>query len=98
MRAEYDSRAHALFISVVEGEWDPAPVDDISDSVFVHRDADGRAVGIEVLAADRTSDDEVSAAAEACSIPRERVLAARAAALRAPDQAVELTFPGSLAA
>ncbi len=98
MRAEYDSRARALFISVVEGEWDPAPVDDISDFVFVHRDAHGRPVGIEVLAADRTSDDELSAAAEACNIPRERVLAARDAALRAPDQAVELTFPGSLAA
>lgn len=98
MRAEYDSQAHALFIAVVEGEWDPAPVDDISDAVFVHRDTDGRPVGIEVLAADATSDREVIAAAEACGIPGERVLAARDAALRAHDQAVELTFPGSLAA
>lgn len=93
MRAEYDSEARAMAIWLVDDDgWRYAPVQDITDAVFVHRDTSGRVVEIEILRADTTADREVAEAAAVCGIPAEHILAARAAALRAPDAVVHLAF------
>lgn len=99
MRAEYDSEARAMAIWLVDDEdWRYAPVQDITDAVFVHRDTTGRIVEIEILQADTTADHEVVEAAAVCGIPAEHILAARAAALRAPDEVVHVAFSNVAAA
>ena len=99
VRAEYDSEARAMSIWLVDDTgWRPAPVQDVGEWVFVWRDTTGRTVGIEILHADQTPDADVLAAAEVCGVPGHQVLAARDAALRAPDESVRLTFSAAFAA
>jgi len=98
VKAEYDSEARAMFITLVDEEWVAAPVADITEFVFVHRDITGRPVGIEIIEVPRVSDADVVVAANRCAVCPEHVLACRDAALRAPDCAVTLTFAGAIAA
>jgi len=98
MKAEYDSGAHAMFITLVDGDWAPAPVEDVTEFVFVHRDAAGRAVGIEMIETSRVSDADLIEAARRCAARAEHILACRDAALRAPDCMVTLAFDDVMAA
>ena len=72
--------------------------DDVGYPVNVDLDANQRVVGVEILYADDTTDDAVIAVLDRFGLDPVGILAARDAALRAPDREVTLTVGESLAA
>jgi uncharacterized protein YuzE len=99
MRALYDSEAHAMYIHLVDPPYEgPAGADDAGYPVLVEFDPDDRIVGVQILSADDHPDAAVVAALERFGLDVVGILAARDAALRAPDREVTLTLGESLAA
>lgn len=88
MRSEYDSKADALSIDLVDVDrWDSGEgVDDDYCSVSF---ADGRPVNVELLAPSEHLD-LLSRAAERYDLDGEAILAAARSALAAPDRTVVL--------
>jgi uncharacterized protein YuzE len=99
MRALYDSEAHAMYIHLVDPPYEgPAGADDAGYPVLVEFDPDDRIVGVQILSADDYPDAAVVTALERFGLDVVGILAARDAALRAPDREVTLTLGESLAA
>jgi uncharacterized protein YuzE len=99
MRALYDSEAHAMYIHLVDPPYEgPAGADDAGYPVLVEFDPDDRIVGVQILSADDHPDAAVVTALERFGLDVVGILAARDAALRAPDREVTLTLGESLAA
>jgi uncharacterized protein YuzE len=99
MRALYDSEAHAMYIHLVDPPYEgPAGADDAGYPVLVEFDPGDRIVGVQILSADDHPDAAVVTALERFGLDVVGILAARDAALRAPDREVTLTLGESLAA
>ena len=99
MRALYDSEAHAMYIDVVDPPHEgPRGTDADGYPVNVDVDSGERIVGVEILDADDTPDDTVVAVLARFGLDAVGILAARDAALRAPDREVTLPVGASLAA
>ena len=99
MRALYDSEAHAMHIHLVDPPYEgPAGADDAGYPVLVEFAPDDRIVGVQILYADDHPDAAAAAALARFGLDVVGILAARDAALRAPDREVTLTLGRSLAA
>jgi uncharacterized protein YuzE len=92
MRAEYDSRADALSIELVQAEhWDRG--EGVDDDYCTVSFADDRPVNIELLTPSAHLD-LLAQAAERFSLDREAIEAAAQSALAAPDRTVVLDVLG----
>ena len=96
MRAEYDSEADALSISLVDGvRWDESVA--IDDTYCHLAFAEGTPVNIELLSPSR-SLHFLYLAAERAGVAPEEVQAAARSALAAPDRQVTLGFSPAVSA
>lgn len=88
MRADYDSRANAISISLApEGRAERADRVHSRAVVALH---DGRPVELQLLYPDLGVDEPLTAAAQSYGLDVEALVAAAQAALAAPDRSVTL--------
>ncbi len=89
MKADYDSEADAIAISVVELEDDhvPAHGDSVHERCTVAL-LDGEVVDVEVLYPGRGLDEPLAAAADRYGLDLEALTAAARSSLAAPDRVV----------
>jgi hypothetical protein len=86
MRADYDSTANAISISILEGSHA-----DASDEVHVRAIvalAEGKPVEVQLLYPDLGIDEPLAAVADRYDLDREALQAAAQSALAAPDRVV----------
>jgi hypothetical protein len=91
MKADYDSRANAIAITLVEVESSTAPAqeDRVHDRAGVAL-VDGHPVHIEILYPDHGIDEPLAAVAARYPLDVESLRAAARSALEAPDRVVTL--------
>lgn len=90
MKADYDSEADALEIDLVEVD-EIDHVEDVYDSICTVAIADGKPVGVELLAP-RGRLELLGMAADRYDLDLEKLEAAARAAIAAPDRVVSLDF------
>jgi hypothetical protein len=94
MRAEYDSRADA--ISITLGRADQTPKGDEVHQRAIVAVAGGRPVELQLLYPSLGTDEPLRVAAKRYSLDLEALEAAARAALAAPDRAVEVDVGAAL--
>ncbi len=96
MKADFDSEANALWITLDESEY--SHNEEIGDRCRVSFGSSGRPSGVEVLFPDEPYDDLLRAAAERFDLDAEALIGIARAAVAAPDREVTLHLGARAAA
>jgi len=89
MRADFDSRANALYIDLT-GATRASHAVEIDYRCSVDVDAEDRPIGVEVLYLDKPYDDFLRTAAERFGLDAEALIGIARAAVAAPDREVTM--------
>jgi hypothetical protein len=95
MRADYDSKANAISIELVEG-WSAERADQVHPRAIAALHSD-QPIELQLLYPDLGVDEPLRAAAERYALDPEALIAAAAAALAAPDRSVTVDVARSTA-